>query len=250
MERAQVAEPRRTATKMYRALGVGLMELVAMALGRRRRLVVRLPTEARRVIESERGALIATAHTGNWDLVACAIAERAPLSVATKRLSIGFLDRLWQSARRGRGVRLVEVGDVARAARAGLAQGELFAMMIDQAPERTRGAVRAEFLGERAWVDLAPALVAARAGVPLVVAFPRRLADGTHTVEVAGVIEPPPRAGRAWAEAAMAQATAWLDAFVREHPEQWLWMHRRWKDAPKPANQPLGVRHERAIESP
>jgi lauroyl/myristoyl acyltransferase len=66
-----------------------------------------------------------------------------------------------------------------------------------------------------------------------------RCADGTHAADLAGVIEPPAHPGRDWPEAAMQQATAWLEAHVRQHPEQWLWMHRRWKDAPAAARGPV-----------
>jgi KDO2-lipid IV(A) lauroyltransferase len=89
--------------------------------------------------------------------------------------------------------------------------------------------VLAPFLGEAAEIDLAPALIAMRARAPLAAVFARRLPDGTHVAELAGVIEPPEHPSRAWAEQAMTTVTEWLETFVRRHPEQWLWMHRRWK---------------------
>ena len=102
--------------------------------------------------------------------------------------------------------------------------------MIDQAPERARGIVSVDFLGAVVDVDLAPALLALRARCPMVVAFPKRTARG-HAVELLGVLEPPTGAGRAWALGAMREATGLLEGFVRRHPHQWLWMHRRWKRA-------------------
>lgn len=111
-------------------------------------------------------------------------------------------------------------------------------MLVDQAPERTRATIRASFLGAAACVDLAPALCALRARVPIIAAFPLRLPDGSLTVHVAGVIEPPEAPSRRWAEDAMRQITDWLDELVRKHPEQWLWMHRRWKAAPAAAPAP------------
>jgi KDO2-lipid IV(A) lauroyltransferase len=120
-------------------------------------------------------------------------------------------------------------------------------MLVDQAPERTRGAVRVSFLGEEAWVDLAPALCAARARVPVVVAFPRRLGDGTHTIDVPAVISPPARPSRRWVEATMREVTALLEVQVRRYPDQWLWMHRRWKDAPGAT---LGARAFGGLASP
>jgi KDO2-lipid IV(A) lauroyltransferase len=206
---------------------------------------VRVPVETFAALRADgRGAVLATAHTGNWDLAACAVAAHAPLTVVTKRLSIGFLDRLWQGARRARGVRLVQAGGAARAIAAALRRGDLVAMLIDQAPEqhravigvpfaqpprRNRAVIRVPFLGAPALVDLSPALAALRARVPLVAAFPVRDADGRHSVEIATVIPPPARPNRRWAEEAMLEVTQKLEAHVRRHPEQWLWMHRRWK---------------------
>ena len=229
MRRAGIARPEATATRMYRSLGRGLGELLAMALAPRRSLAGLVQLDEIRV---ESGFVAATAHTGNWDLVACAAAEKVPLTVVTKRLSIGLLDRLWQGARRARGVRLVGVGEARRAAQESLAAGQVVAMLVDQAPERERGTTLVPFLGQLARVDLAPALLAARAGVPLVSAFALRQGDGTHRLLLGEPRPPPARNQRAWAEAAMREVTAELEALVREHPEQWLWMHRRWKAAP------------------
>jgi KDO2-lipid IV(A) lauroyltransferase len=236
MRRAAVADPEPTADAMYRALGRGLCEFLWMACRRRFPLDqwVRIDAEVeeRLARAAPRGAVIATAHTGNWDLLACAAAARLPLTVVTKRLSIGVLNRFWQKARARRGVHLIGAGGAAREALRALARRELVAMLIDQAPERERATVVTEFLGHPARVDLAPALVALRAGVPLACAFCRRDADGKLLVQLGSVLAPPARPSRRWAEQAMIDVTRELDAFVRRHPEQWLWMHRRWKDAP------------------
>jgi Kdo2-lipid IVA lauroyltransferase/acyltransferase len=230
--RAGLARPAATAREMYRSLGRGLFELIGMALRPRRSLArcVRIDARVIELVErSERGVVVATAHTGNWDLVACAAAERVPLTVVTKRLSVGPLDRLWQRARAGRGIRLVSQGGAARECARALSGGQAVAMLIDQAPERARAVIQADFLGQPAQIDLAPALIAMRARAPLALVLARRLSDGSHVGELLGVLQPPARASRLWAEQATLSLTAWLEAFVRRHPEQWLWMHRRWK---------------------
>ncbi len=106
-------------------------------------------------------------------------------------------------------------------------------MLVDQAPERERAAIRVPFLGAPAWVDLSPALCAMRARAPLVAAFPRRLDDGSHTIDITAILLPPARPSRAWAVEAMTEVTRQLEAFIRRHPDQWLWMHRRWKGTPE-----------------
>jgi KDO2-lipid IV(A) lauroyltransferase len=234
MTRAGLPRPATTARAMYRGLGRGLFELIAVGLrlpGALRR--VALPTDALAALRRNgRGAVIATAHTGNWDLVACAVAGDTPLTVVTKHFSVRALDVLWQRVRGARGVHLVAAGKASRAIAAALRDGEFVAMLVDQAPERTRAVVEAPFLGAPALIDLAPALSALRARVPLAAVFPLRLADGSHTATIAAVFEPPARPSRRWAEDVMREVTFLLDAHVREHPEQWLWMHRRWKGAP------------------
>jgi KDO2-lipid IV(A) lauroyltransferase len=240
MRRASVRAPARTARRMYRSLGRGVFELLALSLAPARRArvaglgealdLVRQRREAAqgRAGGAARGVVVAAAHTGNWDLVACSLAEHVRVTVITKRLSVGWLNRWWQALRVNRGVHLVEAGAAARRASSELARGGWVVAMMDQAPERARAVVSTEFLGAVADVDLTPALLAVRAGCPLVVAFPYRTRSG-HAVALAGVLYPPTKADRAWACRAMIQATQWLERFVREHPEQWLWMHRRWK---------------------
>lgn len=231
LARAEIPAGPAVARAMYRSLGTGVFELVHLALRPRTRPVVEgleaVVAKLRQSAQS-RGVVVATAHTGNWDFTACALAEQVDLMVITKRLSVSWLDRLWQGLRAARGVELVQAGTAVRSARAGLARGGWVVSMIDQAPERSRGIVSVGFLGAIADVDLAPALLAVRARCPMVVAFPKRTARG-HAVELLGVLEPPAGAGRAWALGAMREATGLLEGFVRRQPDQWLWMHRRWK---------------------
>ncbi len=225
MGRAGISEPAKAANAMYAGLGAGLVELLATIFVRPRLddFASKLPQGA---------SVVATAHTGNWDLCACAVARQMPLAVVTKHLKLRWADRLWQWVRSRFGLQLLSVGRVASRASAALRDGRAVAMLIDQAPERTRATVVTHFLGAPARVDLSPALLAMRARVPLVVAFPTRGQDGAHALVVAARFEPPARPRRSWAEQVMRQATSALETEVRNHPEQWLWMHRRWKDAP------------------
>jgi Kdo2-lipid IVA lauroyltransferase/acyltransferase len=232
-----------SARAMYVSLGRGLFELL-WAGGRPTRVLgaqVKLGPGAIEALErlEGRGAVIASAHTGNWDLAACALAERHPILIITKRLKVQALDGLWQGLRRGRGVGLADGRGAVAAARAALDEGRLVAVMIDQAPEGPGRALWHPFLGLPARHDRLAAALAARSGRPLIVAFPRREPDGTHLLDVAEVIEPPGAgAGPAWIDEATRRASAALEAFVRERPEQWLWLHRRWKAKPAPLPRP------------
>jgi KDO2-lipid IV(A) lauroyltransferase len=242
LARAGIADRGRVADAMYRSLGQGLCELVALGVWPARALAGRVLIEedVRAVLTPGRGVVVATAHTGNWDMLACAVAQRSPLTVVTKRLSLGWLDRFWQQTRARYGVRWVSVGTAASTARRALARGEAVAMLIDQAPERSRAQLVMPFLNQLAEVDLAPALVAMRARVPLVLIVAERLPGGRQRAVLLGQFAPPARPSRRWAEQTMQSATRALEAHVRARPEQWLWMHRRWKrsaiNAPRAGN--------------
>ena len=181
-----------------------------------------------------RGVVIAGTHTGNWDLAACAMATRGELLVVTKRLSVGWLDRFWQTTRARRGVRLAYAGGAFAAARRALASGGAVVLMIDQVPVRRRHGIEVEFLGRPVLVDRSAAALAAASGAPLVVAAARRDEAGQQVLLVLEVLVPEGVPRRSWIDAATAAATRALDRFVRVYPEQWLWLHRRW-GAPRPA---------------
>jgi KDO2-lipid IV(A) lauroyltransferase len=233
MRAAGVSEPRRSAAAMYRALGASVMEFLWMSV--RGAPVLRLAevepssraawTQAR---SGGCGVVIAASHTGNWDLAACAIARQVELLVVTKRLHVRWLDRFWQSTRARLGVHLSDASGAMARARSVLRRGGAVAMMIDQVPH-PRHAVSVLFLGQPAHADRAPAALAASSGAPLLVTASRREASGAHALIVLDVLVPPRRPTRAWIDEATRKATGALERFVVAHPDQWLWMHRRWK---------------------
>ncbi len=246
MARAGVQAPPRVAAAMYGSLGVGLLELLWTAGRPEEPLEPKLVVSSRaadlfdRALGRGRGVVVATAHTGNWDLAACAAAAwlrarsgpsgRAPaLHVITKRLSWRALDRTWQKLRAERGVLLVDARGASARVREALARGDVVAMMIDQAPERRIGVAEIPFLGAPAWCDLAPIMLAARARAPIVVAFGRRRDDGVHELDAFELVEPEALSSRTDVVRAAARITGALASFVEEHPAQWLWLHRRWK---------------------
>jgi KDO2-lipid IV(A) lauroyltransferase len=106
-------------------------------------------------------------------------------------------------------------------------------MLIDQNVAREHG-VFVDFFGTPACTTTAAALAARRTGAALVpVVCPRR-APGWFTVRIGKEI-PVAVTGdhRRDILATTAEATAVLETFIREHPEQWFWVHRRWKTRPE-----------------
>lgn len=234
MAAAGIGRPGEQARAMYAALGMSAVEFFGMAVRGRAALgCVRIDEASRgrweRVLAEGRGVVVAASHTGNWDMAACAIAQEVELLVVTKHLSIRWMDRVWQATRARLGVELSDAWGAIARGRAVLRRRGVVAMIIDQVPISVRHASPVEFLGRMAATDRAPAALAASARVPLVVAAARRDASGDHILYVLDVLHPPPRPSRAWVLDATRRATFCLNRFVRAFPDQWLWLHRRWK---------------------
>lgn len=243
IRRAGIARCGAVARGMYASLGAGVFELLWLAGRPPGALADHVTIEPacvdalRRAAALGRGVVVATAHTGNWDLSACAAAQwlahegaGARFHVVTKRLSWRALDRYWQRLRAERGVRIADADGAAAYVRAALHAGDVTALMTDQVPERASGTATLPFLGAPALHDLGPALLAARSRAPLLVVFGHREAGGRHRLALALAIDPDELRGHGAIALATEKIAAALEAFVRAHPEQWLWLHRRWKN--------------------
>lgn len=174
------------------------------------------------------GAVLACCHTGHPDACAVGFAGAGRgLTVVTRRVAWGVADALWRRYRERAGLRVMAAdetgaaGTIVRAAR----EGAFVAMMIDQHfPAGFSGL----FLGAPAGTDYGAALLALRAGVPYVpVAFAWESAG--HIAYIGEAITPPAGSIRARAVAMTQAAMAFHEAHIRAWPEQWLWLHRRWK---------------------
>jgi KDO2-lipid IV(A) lauroyltransferase len=238
MRAAGLEEAEVHAAAMYRSLGVSAAEFLWLGAPRNRESLakhVSIDPQSRELwracLSRGRGVVIAGSHTGNWDLAACAIHREVPLLVVTTNLRIRWLDRLWHTTRATHGVSRTGARGAMARSRDALRTGGAVAMVIDQVPVSRRHASWVEFLGRPALVDRAPAALAAGCGAPLVAAAARRDAQGDHVLAILGAWVPPAEAvaRRAWVENVTVAATHALDEFVRRYPDQWLWLHRRWK---------------------
>jgi len=106
--------------------------------------------------------------------------------------------------------------------------GNVLAMPIDQVPDRRRHAVDVTFLGGAAFADRAPAALARATGATLlVVAASRR--GGHHRGHLLAELAPSAPNTKDAVPTATRDATRALEAFVRDEPASWLWLHRRWR---------------------
>jgi KDO2-lipid IV(A) lauroyltransferase len=115
-----------------------------------------------------------------------------------------------------------------------LAEGRGVGILIDQ-HMTSPDAIYVDFFGRPAATTSTLAALAMRTGAPIVPLFAFPLPNGRYRMIYEHPIEPPaqdsPDALREFTQ----RCTDVLEMHVRRHPELWLWMHRRWRDAPGPA---------------
>jgi KDO2-lipid IV(A) lauroyltransferase len=185
-------------------------------------------------LDEKRGAMLATAHCGNWELLAARLPiAGVPLMSAVRELDDPRLDRLVTAIRTRFGIQIVPRGPAAgrQLARA-LGRNGVGGLLIDQDIRDVPG-VFVPFFGRPAWTPSGAALLSIRMRCPMVPGFIHRRSDGTHLAEIHPPL-PQPSAGTIEdrVEELTATATAAIEGQVRAHPEQWVWMHRRWRTQP------------------
>lgn len=181
---------------------------------------------------ADRGkAILATGHFGNWELLAQAVGLMgAPIHVVHRPLKNAKVDDLVTDVRRLAGTQVVYKHAAARDILRLLRGGALVAIPIDQ-HSPGRSGIPVPFFGRLANTTPGPARLAQIAQVPIQVAVLAR--DGTsgrHCIVSRPPIPPPPKGkDPALLIEVTAQLNTYLESIVREYPEQWLWMHRRWR---------------------
>lgn len=180
-----------------------------------------------------KGVLILIAHFGNYPLLALQVPKlfRYPLSIVYKPLKNKALDELWWGLQAQAGITGIPGHNAYRACVRALRNNELIGFMLDQNRPAAQG-VFVDFFGQSASTTPGLALLSAQTGAPVVPVFLRRAPDGRHVLDVLPILEPPPDREAETIRAYTAACTKLIEAEIRRNPEQWLWLHKRWKSRP------------------
>jgi KDO2-lipid IV(A) lauroyltransferase len=177
-----------------------------------------------------KGILVLTAHYGNWELLAASHAlSPFALSVVVRPLDNPLMDRVVERFRLRTGVELITKRRALHEILDALRRQRMVGILLDQNASRAEG-VFAPFFGIPASTSKALAVISLRTGAPVVPIFIRRVKGSHHRVEVGPMIEPPADGDVADYTASFNSA---IEAAIRRAPEQWFWMHNRWKTRPR-----------------
>ena len=183
-------------------------------------------------VERHGRALVLTGHLGNWELLTlCPVLTGYPLTVVARALDSPSLAAWADRLRRAAGVEVVDKREALRPVLEALRQGRLVGVLLDQNASRREG-VFVPFFGRMASTSRAVAVLALRTSTPVVPAFTRRVGPGRHQITIQRALELPDTSDAQAIEGLTARCTAVIEEAVRASPEQWLWMHDRWKTRP------------------
>jgi KDO2-lipid IV(A) lauroyltransferase len=186
------------------------------------------------------GVLFLTGHIGAWELSAFAHSLNGhPLSIVMRSLDNAYIDRLLQSYRTMHGNRTVDKDDFVRGLLGAMRAGETVGILMDTNMTPPQG-VFVDFFGVPACTASGLARIALRTDAAVVPGFTvwdarqrKYILRFEPAVELIRTAD-----NEADIVANTAKFTNAIEEIIRQYPDQWLWVHRRWKTRP-PGEPPL-----------
>jgi KDO2-lipid IV(A) lauroyltransferase len=223
------------AFKVYRNIVVTLVDVLRFPLIRNREDAAALvdivnPVDFWRATDNGRkGVVLVSAHFSNWEMLAFASGMLVkPMSIIVKELSNKPLDRFINALRTMQGNSIVYDDQALRAGLRLLESGGVLAILADQSDPS--GSNFGQFLGRRATMFHGAAFFALRAKVPLLVGMCRRGQDGKYKVDVNVVDTSDLTFCKEDIVTLASRYTRVIEEYIRKWPEEWFWLHNRWKN--------------------
>lgn len=194
---------------------------------------VRTSAEAQRVFDARRGCLLVTGHVGNWEAAFAALPALGfhPAYGVAKPPKNRSLSRVMQASRERWGVRVLSRKGAMVDAPAILKAGGTIALVIDQ---RTSGrALLVPFFGRLARCERGPAVLLKRQRVPIVLSACRMARQPLRFELEFGEVLLPEEWGRRPVEEIVLRINQGLERMIRASPEQYVWIHDRYRDTPR-----------------
>jgi KDO2-lipid IV(A) lauroyltransferase len=232
------AERRAIAKGTFRHFGQLLLELLRFSSlddETRARLVdIEGADRVRHAYAGGKGVLFFTGHFGYWELHAIHHGWAfEPIGVLARALDNPRLNTLLEQIRGVTGNHCIYRQGAVRRVLKALNGDHGVAMLIDQ-HMHSPDAIWVNFFERPAATTSTLAALALRTGSPVIPVFALPLPGRRYKFVYEAPVEPPASDGPEAVQEFTQRCTDVLEMHVRRHPELWLWMHRRWRDAPAP----------------
>ena len=182
--------------------------------------------------EKGKGVLVLTAHFGNWELLTI-IAKmiKFPINIVVRPLDFKPLDHFIFNLRTRYGGKIIPKERSIHAIIKSLNRGEMVALLMDQNVDWYEG-VFVDFMGHRACTSKGLALFALKTEAPVVPVFMIREKSGLRAEFGSEIVTVKTGDRQKDIETNTQEYNRVIENFVRRYPEQWFWIHQRWKTKP------------------
>lgn len=225
--------------RVYGHIGLGFVEMLMIPRLMQRHEVSKYVSLERfevfdRCLREGKGCIAVIGHLGNWELAGLATTLAGyPLNSLARPIENPWLDRYLMRFRTSTGQRIIPkyhaLGEMIRV----LQRNEILVVQVDQ--DARHSGVYVDFFGRHASTHRSPALLALKYGAPVVVANIFR-DGGLNRCVLSDPISPETFRAKEDPVHALTQAyTAEIERCIRAHPDQWFWVHDRWKTAERQA---------------
>lgn len=229
-------EIKRAAKRVFVNLALNAVEFVMAVNGREdifKRVEVHNLKIMKDLVEKGGGFIGVSAHLGNWELMAAYFARMGyPLMAVVAEAKDRRINGLVKKFREKAGLQLVHKDTAFLPIAGEIRRGKFLAFLVDQ--DSNYDGVFVDFFGRPAFTPKGPAILARRVRRPVVPVFIVREKDGNNHIYVEDPIFP--RMDRYWKDDVYEMTkryTQKVEEYIRKYPDQWVWMHKRWKTSPR-----------------
>lgn len=218
----------------YKSFSITLIELLAIPWLTRDQMknmiYCKNPDLIQQRYREQKGVILLSAHFGNWEYIALSVSLQLdiPFSVVVKPQRNPYVTKWLEEARTKWINKIIPLGVSIRQVYKELVDKNIVAMVADQ--RGPREGIRLDFMGRPAYFFPGPAMLAVKTGAPLLYGIAVRQPDQTYKAEIFEVDKNnlPENEEEKIIELTK-RHKEYLEKFINEHPEQWFWMHKRWK---------------------
>lgn len=223
--------------RVYRNFGKTLIEFIKIIYWKKSSLGKFVQIEGldnlNKALEKGKGVILFTGHIGNWHVMgrALSLSGYTVTNVIKRQKNPWVASWIAAQINRAEMKNIFQSNNSPREIIRALRNNEIVEFLGDL--HAGNEGVFVDFLGRPASTYMGPVILARRAGAPIIVAADIRLADNTHQV----FIEEPLYLEKGKAEEKdvvkyLSLLTKGLEKYIVEYPDQWFWLHNRWKTQP------------------
>ncbi|MDU2063704.1 MAG: lysophospholipid acyltransferase family protein [Sporomusaceae bacterium] len=176
------------------------------------------------------GVVLATAHSGNWEIMGAALAMHGfPLVAVVQKQTNSAMDQFINEYRTLAGMHVTYKSSVREMVRL-LGQGMIVGLLADQ--DAGPPGVFVDFFGKAASTPQGAAALARLKGAPIIPAFITEEAPGKHRIDIYPAIRVAEGEREEAIQKTTQAVTKVVEGHIRKYPSEWFWLHNRWKTKP------------------